>query len=76
MNLTPAAAIDNAALVQQLITMSESRHLEFKRVSGKMVGKALLLDSLRNASQRYNDRFHGSLYLLTSCLIPAKTKTN
>ena len=41
MNLTPAAAIDNAALVQQLITMSESRHLEFKRVSGKMVGKAL-----------------------------------
>ena len=41
MNLTPTAAIDNAALVQQLITMSESRHLEFKRVSGKMVGKAL-----------------------------------
>jgi ATP-dependent DNA helicase RecG len=41
MNLTPTAAIDNAALVQQLITTRESRHLEFKRVSGKMVGKAL-----------------------------------
>ena len=41
MNLTLPPAIDSAALVQQLITMSESRHLEFKRVSGKMVGKAL-----------------------------------
>lgn len=41
MNFTPTPAIDNVALVQQLITMSESRHIEFKRVSGKMVGKAL-----------------------------------
>lgn len=41
MNLAPTPAIENAALVLQLITRGESRHLEFKRVSGKMVGKAL-----------------------------------
>jgi ATP-dependent DNA helicase RecG len=41
MNITdvPSAVAD--ALVRQVIARSESRHLEFKRVSGKMVGKAL-----------------------------------
>lgn len=34
----PAAA---EALVRQLVALDESRRLEFKRVSGKMVGKAL-----------------------------------
>jgi len=32
--------LDNDA-IRELLTLSESRHLEFKRVSGKMVGKAL-----------------------------------
>jgi ATP-dependent DNA helicase RecG len=41
MNLGPTLAIDSAALIQQLTALSETRHLEFKRVSGKMVGKAL-----------------------------------
>jgi ATP-dependent DNA helicase RecG len=35
----PAAAV--APLIQELISGRESRQLEFKRVSGKMVGKAL-----------------------------------
>lgn len=41
MNLSMTSAIDSATLIQQLIGLGETRQLEFKRVSGKMVGKAL-----------------------------------
>ena len=32
---------ESAVLLEQVLSRSESRHLEFKRVSGKMVNKAL-----------------------------------
>ena|GEM_PF-5348837 len=32
---------ENAALLDQVLSRAESRNLEFKRVSGKMVNKAL-----------------------------------
>lgn len=41
MNLSMTSVIDSATLIQQLIGLGETRQLEFKRVSGKMVGKAL-----------------------------------
>jgi ATP-dependent DNA helicase RecG len=41
MNLSVTSAIDNATIIQQLIGLGETRTLEFKRVSGKMVTKAL-----------------------------------
>lgn len=62
---------NNRRLLYSVVLQCNPLHL-----ASKMVGKAFLLDSLKNVGQRYNDRFHGSLYLLTSCLIPAKTKTN
>jgi ATP-dependent DNA helicase RecG len=41
MNLGTTPTNDSATLIQQLIGLGETRQLEFKRVSGKMVGKAL-----------------------------------
>ena len=41
MNLSMTAVIDNATFIHHLIGLGETRQLEFKRVSGKMVGKAL-----------------------------------
>ena len=41
MNVTDESAAHGAPLVRLLVDLAESRHLEFKRVSGKMVGKAL-----------------------------------
>lgn len=41
MNTIQTLALESAELVKQLIGMSETRQCEFKRVSGKMVGKAL-----------------------------------
>lgn len=41
MNTIQTLALESTELVKQLIGMSETRQCEFKRVSGKMVGKAL-----------------------------------
>ncbi|HEY8709866.1 MAG TPA: hypothetical protein VIM34_17945 [Burkholderiaceae bacterium] len=41
MDFVDESAVQAAPLVQLLIGLVESRRLEFKRVSGKMVGKAL-----------------------------------
>lgn len=41
MNITDLPQSFAATLLQQLVPLDESRRLEFKRVSGKMVGKAL-----------------------------------
>lgn len=38
LNLSPH---ESTLLLEQVLSRSESRHLEFKRVSGKMVNKAL-----------------------------------
>jgi hypothetical protein len=37
---------ESAALLAQILARTESRHLEFKRVSGKMVNKALEISLL------------------------------
>lgn len=41
MNLGMTPASDSATIIKQLIGLAETRQREFKRVSGKMVGKAL-----------------------------------
>lgn len=41
MDIHEASTTDSQSLIRHLIGLGESRHLEFKRVSGKMVGKAL-----------------------------------
>jgi len=41
MNIVDLPAASGDALLRQLLTMAENRRLEFKRVSGKMVSKAL-----------------------------------
>ena len=41
MQIIEASAKESQALLQLLVARNESRHLEFKRVTGKMVQKAL-----------------------------------
>ena len=45
---------ENAALLDQVLSRAESRDLEFKRVSGKMVNKALeTSDQIANHHARF-----------------------
>jgi hypothetical protein len=41
MTITDLSPKESAALLDQVLSRAESRHLECKRVSGKMVSKAL-----------------------------------
>lgn len=41
MTITDLSPKESATLLEQVLSRAESRHLEFKRVSGKMVNKAL-----------------------------------